>query len=106
MPMSGSVSTVALGMARMLGCSPIVLVGQDLAYSGGCTYATGTGYEGSKAEINRETGVIRLEWNAESRRVHGESQALRAPRKSCPSPRVGREGEVDSGQASSSCALV
>lgn len=98
LPMSGSVSTVAMSLARVLGCSPIVLVGQDLAYSGGRTYATGTGYEGSRAEINEQSGVIRLDWNAEALRVHGESQgAHRTEEELRRVPAWGGQGEVDSG---------
>ena len=74
LPMSGSVSTVAFGLARLLGCSPIVLVGQDLAYSGGRTHAAGTGYETSVVKIDEQKGVISLDWNAEAQRVHGAEQ--------------------------------
>jgi len=98
LPMSGSVSTIALSLARVLGCSPLVLVGQDLAYSGGRTYATGTGYEGSTAEVSEATGMVHLKWNEEALRVHGEAQG--PPRLEEPLRRVpawGGQGEVDSG---------
>jgi hypothetical protein len=98
LPMSGSVSTIAMSLARVLGCSPIVLVGQDLAYSGGRTYATGTGYESSTAVANKETGVIHLTWNDELIRVHGQAQG--APRNQEELRRLpawGGQGEVDSG---------
>lgn len=35
----GSVSHAAFDLARQLGCAPLVLVGQDLAYPGGTTHA-------------------------------------------------------------------
>ncbi len=98
LPMSGSVSTVALSLARVLGCSPIVLVGQDLAYSNGRTYASGTGYEGSTAHVNSATGIIHLAWNQEAIRVHGEAQG--PPHAEEPLRRVpawGGQGDVDSG---------
>jgi hypothetical protein len=98
LPMSGSVSTVAFSLARVLGCSPIVLVGQDLAYSDGRTYATGTGYEASTAKVNPVTGVIDLRWNDEILRVHGAAQG--APRHQEELRRVpawGGQGDVDSG---------
>lgn len=38
----GSISTGAFDLARRLGCDPIVLVGQDLAFSDGRYYAHGT----------------------------------------------------------------
>jgi hypothetical protein len=99
-PMSGSVSTVAFGLARMLGCSPIVLVGQDLAYSGGRTYAIGTGYETSAAKIDEHTGVISLDWNDEIQRVHGNRQGtLHASEELRRVPAWGGQGDVDSGAA-------
>jgi hypothetical protein len=98
LPISGSVSTLATSLARKLGCSPIVLVGQDLAYSGGRTYASGTGYESSSAQVDEKTGLIKLDWNEEVTRVHGEAQGI--TRNYEPLRRVpawGGEGEVDSG---------
>jgi hypothetical protein len=98
LPMAGSVSTIALSLARVLGCSPIVLVGQDLAYSGGLTYATGTGYEASRAEVDPNTGVIHLKWNDEIFRVHGEAQGIQRDREELRRvPAWGGNGEVDSG---------
>ena len=47
----GSVSTLAFALAQRLGCSPIVLVGQDLAYTDGHAYAAGTPYEGSRVRL-------------------------------------------------------
>jgi len=97
LPMSGSVSTIAFSLARLLGCSPIVLIGQDLAYSGGRTYASGTGYETSSAEVDAKRGVIRLKWNEEMLRVHGEEQgAARDQEELRRVPAWGGDGEVDS----------
>lgn len=97
LPMAGSVSTVALSLARMLGCSPLVLLGQDLAYSGGRTYATGTGYESSRAEIDPQTETIRLRWNDEVIRVHGSEQGQTCDRDELRRvPAWGGAGEVDS----------
>jgi hypothetical protein len=62
LPMSGSVSTIATSLARMLGCSPIVLCGQDLAYSNGRTYASGTGYEESTPRAAPKTRIIHMKW--------------------------------------------
>jgi hypothetical protein len=95
---SGSVSTMAFSLARALGCSPIVLVGQDLAYTNGRTYANGTGYESSSAQICEHTGVIEIAWNEEALRVHGEDQGLVRNREQLRRvPAWGGEGEVDSG---------
>lgn len=96
LPVSGSVSTMAFSLARALGCSPIVLVGQDLAYTEGKTYAAGTGYESSTARLG-EGGVVHIDWNAEVLRVHGDAQGPAPPRE--PHRRVpawGGQGEVDS----------
>jgi 6-hydroxymethylpterin diphosphokinase MptE-like protein len=98
LPMSGSVSTIATSLARILGCSPIVLCGQDLAYSNGRTYATGTGYEDSTARADPKTGIIHLKWNEEMIRIHGEAQgAARDTEELRRVPAWGGEGEVDSG---------
>ncbi len=70
----GSVTTILLSLAERLGCSPIVLVGQDLAYTDGHPYAAGTGYESSRANVSRETGTIALDWNQEVHDAHGDSQ--------------------------------
>jgi hypothetical protein len=50
----GSVSTLAFSLAQQLGCSPIVLVGQDLAYTGGEAYARGSPYEGSRVSVTAD----------------------------------------------------
>ena len=97
LPVSNSVSTLAHSLARQLGCSPIVLVGQDLAYSEGRTYASGTGYESSAARVDEETGVIHLEWNQEALRAHGETHgALHAREGLRRVSAWGGQGEVDS----------
>lgn len=76
----GSVSTAAMTLAFRLGCSPIVLVGQDLAYSDGRTYAEGTGYESSRAEISSDRGVVELKWNETLLAAHGTSHGRRHDR--------------------------
>ncbi|MEY2936715.1 MAG: hypothetical protein RL033_7464 [Pseudomonadota bacterium] len=96
LPVSGSVSTMAFSLARFLGCSPLVLVGQDLAFTAGRTYASGTGYESSLARVD-DRGVVHVDWNEEVLRVHGEEQGIARPRE--PHRRLpawGGEGEVDS----------
>jgi hypothetical protein len=54
----GSVSTVAFSLAEILGCSPIVLVGQDLAYTDGRTHAEGTAFEKSRTRVDLATKTI------------------------------------------------
>jgi hypothetical protein len=58
----GSVSTVAFSLAEQLGCSPIVLVGQDLAYTGGRTHAAGTAFENSSAKVSEDGKRIDYAW--------------------------------------------
>lgn len=67
----GSVSTAAFSLAQLLGCSPIVLVGQDMAFTDGDTYASGTGFESSKAQVDATTGRVLLNWNDEIHNLHG-----------------------------------
>ncbi len=49
----GTVAHSMIDLAYKLGADPIVLVGQDLAYAEGRTHASGTTYEGQKAENNK-----------------------------------------------------
>lgn len=51
----GTVSITALWTAKILGCNPIILTGQDLAYSEGKCYA-GDAFFGLTCTINQETG--------------------------------------------------
>jgi hypothetical protein len=73
----GSVSTAAFSIAQKLGCDPIVLVGQDLAFTDGATYAGGTGYESSRARFDTATGVVHLDWNEEIANIHGSQHGAR-----------------------------
>ncbi len=41
----GSVATLCLSILHYWGCNPIVFVGQDLAYTGGYSYASGTNHD-------------------------------------------------------------
>lgn len=51
----GTVSITALWSAKLLGCNPIILTGQDLAYQNGRCYA-GSAFFGLSVSINQETG--------------------------------------------------
>lgn len=73
----GSVSTAAFSLAQKLGCSPIVLVGQDMAFTQGRTYAGGTGYESSTAQVDSESGQVRLAWNEQLKKLHGTQHGQR-----------------------------
>lgn len=73
----GSVSTAAFTLAQRLGCSPIVLVGQDMAFTEGATYAVGTGYETSRASVDKATGRVRINWNEQIQNLHGDQHGTR-----------------------------
>ena len=101
----GSVSTAAFSLAHHLGCSPIVLVGQDMAYTGGKAYAGGTGYEDSKVAANPESGSLRFEWSEGIRALHGASVGDRHDAEPLREhPAWGGEGTVVSGVSLSAVA--
>ena len=68
----GSVSTLAFSLAQRLGCSPIVLVGQDLAYTNGQTYASGTPYEGSRVNVSASGTELEHERSATLKATNGK----------------------------------
>lgn len=63
LPVCGSVSTVAFSLAQRLGCSPIVLTGQDLAYTDGRAYAPGSVYEDSRVRVSEDGHELLHEWS-------------------------------------------
>lgn len=67
----GSVSTLAFSLAQRLGCSPIVFVGQDLAYTGGQAYAAGTPYEGSSVTLSADGKSLEHQHSATLRSTNG-----------------------------------
>ncbi len=69
----GSVSTLAFSLAQRLGCSPIVLVGQDLAYTDGHAYAAGTPYEGSRVARSADGASLVHERSSTLRAVNGRA---------------------------------
>ena len=56
----GTVAYHALYSAKYLGCNPIILLGQDLAYPDGQCYAKGTIYEGLECRQNKD-GTYKIE---------------------------------------------
>lgn len=65
-----SVTTSTVMLAERLGCNPIVLVGQDLAFTGNQVYASGTRYEGSTVRID-DTGRVVHNWSQAKVEAHG-----------------------------------
>ncbi len=76
----GSVSTVAFWVAKLLGCSPLVLVGQDLAFTGYGTYAKGTSYEESRAVVGADGKTLEFVWNDAITKAHGTAAGPLAKR--------------------------
>lgn len=56
-----SVANVAFGLAKNFGCNPIILVGQDLAYTDNKSHAQGTAYEYMTIEDYRGRDIIEVE---------------------------------------------
>ncbi len=56
----GTVSYCALKSAEIMGCDPIVLIGQDLAYSDGRCYAKGSVYENLECTLNPDTDKFEI----------------------------------------------
>jgi hypothetical protein len=98
LPVCGSVSTCAFSLAQRLGCSPIVLVGQDLAYTDGRAYAPGTPYEESRVRVSEDSGSIELDWCDTVKKTHvvgGAGMHTREPLRRIAA--WGGRGEVVSG---------
>lgn len=56
----GTVSYHALSCAKFLGCSPIILIGQDLAYTDGKCYAEGSAFEELECVFDDETQKYKI----------------------------------------------
>lgn len=56
----GTVSYTAINTARILGCSKIVLVGQDLAYIEGQCYSKESAYRDLELKLNPETNKMEI----------------------------------------------
>jgi len=71
---SGSVSTLAFALALRLGCSPIVFVGQDLAYTDGKAYAAGTAYEDSRVRVGADGQSFEHDWCDTLKATHNRGE--------------------------------
>jgi hypothetical protein len=69
---SGSVSTLAFSLALRLGCSPIVFVGQDLAYTGGEAYAAGSAYQESRVRLAADGEHLEHDWCDTLKQTHNQ----------------------------------
>ncbi|WP_418791013.1 motility associated factor glycosyltransferase family protein [Phosphitispora sp. TUW77] len=59
--MGPSVACVAFDLGRKLGCSPIILIGQDLAYTNNMAHAKGTAYDHRTVEDFEGREIIEVE---------------------------------------------
>jgi len=71
---SGSVSTLAFALAERLGCSPIVFVGQDLAYTDGKAYAPGTAYQESRVRLGSDGQTLEHDWCETLKSTHNQGE--------------------------------
>jgi hypothetical protein len=71
---SGSVSTVVFALALRMGCSPIVFVGQDLAYTDGKAYAEGTAYENSRVRLGADGQSLEHDWCETLKSTHNQGE--------------------------------
>ncbi len=63
LPAGATVAHLALYLARHLGCDPIILIGQDLAFTDGLYYAPGTAIDDVWApEINPFNTIEMMQW--------------------------------------------
>jgi len=72
---SGSVTTMVFSLAERLGCSPIVFVGQDLAYTEGRAYAEGTPYEASRVRVGADGHSLEHDWCDTLKKTHNQDGA-------------------------------
>lgn len=70
---AGSVSTAAFSLAHRLGCNPIVMLGHDLAYTGGLPYAAGSPYEKSRARMSADGRTMELLWDDVLKETHARA---------------------------------
>jgi hypothetical protein len=96
-PVSGSVSTLAFSLAERLGCSPIVFVGQDLAYTDGKAYAPGTPYEASRVRVAADGQHLEHDWCETLKRTHNQGENKMLEREPlCDAVAWGGKGRVTS----------
>lgn len=81
-PAGGCAATIAFALASMMGADPIVLVGQDLAYTGERVYASGTVFEGMRAHLDGE--AARLDGLEEKRRIGASAPGADTTRERVP----------------------
>lgn len=71
-PNRGTVSIMAYYIAQNAGCSPLILVGQNLAYNDGKCYADNTSYEAVKYNVD-DNGRVSYTYNEETYETFGKT---------------------------------
>ena len=67
----GTVAQGSVGIAAALGANPILLIGQDLAFTGGRAYARGTAYDFVEVESGEGEECVFTGWEKKAELVHG-----------------------------------
>jgi len=70
----GTVAQGAVGLAVMLGCNPILLIGQDLAFTDGRAYAKGSAYDFVQVELAEDGTVAYTGMNEKAALIQDETR--------------------------------
>ncbi|MDJ0762037.1 MAG: DUF115 domain-containing protein [Myxococcota bacterium] len=95
-PSGGSVACTAFSILHTLGCDPIILVGQDLAYTEGYSYSEAATYGRQKMAFDQEARLLNaMERNKEIETIRGkEGLDLMIRLKAVEAEAYGGEGTV------------
>lgn len=69
----GSVACSSFAFAYLLNANPIILIGQDLAFTEKRMYSAGTKYENEKVEIDKEKGIVTREVKKDIHEASGKT---------------------------------
>ncbi len=70
------VANTAFAIAHKLGCGPIMLIGQDLAFQDGRMYSKGTIFEGLRSEVQGDKAVV-VDDGSKQRILESSTKAIR-----------------------------
>ncbi len=70
----GTVAQGAVGLAVMMGCNPILLIGQDLAFTDGRAYAQGSAYDFVQVELAEDGTCALTEMNQKASLINDPSR--------------------------------
>lgn len=76
----GTVAQGAVGLAVMMGCDPILLIGQDLAFTDGRAYARGSAYEFVQVELADDGTCAFTGMNEKAGLIRDENRRIRRDR--------------------------